>query len=204
MFTPTRKRAYCLAKYPSGIEPKCPQGSPRTVDDRGAGDHLTSAIETPSPTRHDTRLKFSEDWSINMRKHKSEAAHGWVREECFQEENSMSSPIAPLQNPAGGAPVRTSTAADRPGVSTASFATALNSSVALDAIPSSPPPEILDQMASAAQTYERLSSQGRELRFAREEPSGRMTIEVRDRRGNVLRRLSPAQALEVAAGAPLE
>jgi hypothetical protein len=140
-----------------------------------------------------------------MRKHKSEAAHGWVREECFQEENSMSSPIAPLQNPAGGTPVRASTAADRPPVSTArSFAATLDSSIALDAIPISPPPEVLDQMASAAQTYERLSSQGRELRFAREESSGRTTIEVRDRRGNVLKRLSPAQALEVAAGAPLE
>ena len=117
----------------------------------------------------------------------------------------MSSPIAPMQNPAGGTPVRASAAAERPPESTApSFATTLDSSIALDAIPSSPPPEVLDQMASAAQTYERLSSQGRELRFAREESSGRTTIEVRDRRGNVLKRLSPAQALEVAAGAPLE
>lgn len=117
----------------------------------------------------------------------------------------MSSPITPLQNPAGGTPVRGSAAAERSPVSDApSFATALDSSVALDAIPSSPPPAVLEQMASAAQTYERLSSQGRELRFAHEESSGRMTIEVRDRRGNVLKRLSPAQALEVAAGAPLE
>jgi hypothetical protein len=140
-----------------------------------------------------------------MRKHKSEAAHGWVREECFQEENSMSSPIAPMQNPAGRTSVRGSAATERLPESTApSFAAALDSSIALDAIPSSPPPEVLDQMAGAAQTYERLSSQGRELRFAREESSGRMTIEVCDRRGNVLKRLSPAQALEVAAGAPLE
>jgi hypothetical protein len=137
-----------------------------------------------------------------MRKHKSEAAHGWVRDECFQEENSMSSPITPLENHAGGTPVCGNTATERPGAS--SFATALDSSIAQDAIPSSPPPEVLDQMASAAQTYERLSSQGRELRFAREESSGRMTIEVRDRRGSILKRLSPAQALEVAAGAPLE
>jgi hypothetical protein len=140
-----------------------------------------------------------------MRKHKSEAAHGWVREECFQEENSMSSPITPLQTPAGSTPVRGSAAAEHPLSDAArSFATTLDSSIALDTIPSSPPPEVLDQMASAAQTYERLSSQGRELRFAREQSSGRMTIEVRDRRGNVLRQLSPTQALEVAAGAPLE
>jgi hypothetical protein len=137
-----------------------------------------------------------------MRKHKSEAAHGWVREECFQEENSMSSPISPLQNPAGSVPAQGSAPAERAPVS--SFAAALDSSVALDTIPSSPPPEVLDQMASAAQTYERLSSQGRELRFAREQDSGRMTIEVRDRRGNVLGQLTPSQALEVAAGAPLD
>jgi uncharacterized FlaG/YvyC family protein len=59
-------------------------------------------------------------------------------------------------------------------------------------------------MAGAARTYEQLSSQGRELRFARDEASGRTTIEVRDRSGNVLKRLSPSQALDVAAGAPLE
>jgi hypothetical protein len=138
-----------------------------------------------------------------MRKHKSEAAHGWVREECLQEEdNSMSSPIAQLQNSAGGTPVRGGAAAERAPAS--SFASALDSSVALDAVPSSPPPEVLDQMASAARTYERLSAQGRELRFVHEQSSGRMALEVRDRGGNVLQRLSPAQALEVAAGAPLE
>ncbi|HEY3760041.1 MAG TPA: hypothetical protein VGL37_09775 [Solirubrobacteraceae bacterium] len=113
----------------------------------------------------------------------------------------MSSPIVPLQSTATGTPIRAHAAAERP---TRSFADALDSSAALDAIPSSPPPEVLDQMASAAQTYERLSSQGRELRFAHEQSSGRMTIEVRDRGGNVLKRLSPAEALEVAAGAPLE
>jgi hypothetical protein len=63
---------------------------------------------------------------------------------------------------------------------------------------------VLDQMASAAQTHDALSTQGRELRFIRDEQSGRTRIEVRDRSGNVLRMLSPAQALAVAAGAPLE
>ena len=70
--------------------------------------------------------------------------------------------------------------------------------------PITPPSEVLEEMASAAQTYEALCSQGRELRFARDEQSGRTRIEVRDRAGNVLRTLSPAQALAIAAGAPLE
>jgi hypothetical protein len=63
---------------------------------------------------------------------------------------------------------------------------------------------VLEEMASAAQTYEALCSQGRELRFAREEQSGRTRIEVRDRAGNVLKTLTHAQALALAAGTPLE
>lgn len=117
----------------------------------------------------------------------------------------MSSPITPPQGPAAAQPVR-ATEATRPSAAPQSagapFASELT--VALDTVPSSPPPEVLDQMASAARTHEALSTQGRELRFSRDEQSGRARIEVRDRSGNVLRTLSPAQALEVAAGAPVE
>jgi hypothetical protein len=145
-----------------------------------------------------------------MSKPKSEAAHGWVREECLQEEDSMSSPINPPQTiaqpapPTGGTaipstPPTSSGPARRTG---APFA--LELAAALDTLPSSPPQEVLDQMAGAARTYEALSSQGRELRFARDEQSGRTRVEVRDRAGNVLKTISPAQALAVAAGAPLE
>ena len=117
----------------------------------------------------------------------------------------MSSPIAPTPNPADAKSVRGTAAGTRPAATGASsFAAELESTVAPDAIPGSPPAEVLQQMANAAQTYERLSVQGRELRFARSESTGRTTIEVRDRRGNILKRLSPAQALDVAAGAPLE
>jgi hypothetical protein len=76
--------------------------------------------------------------------------------------------------------------------------------VSLETLPSSPPQEVLDQMAGAAHTHAELSSQGRELRFSRDAQSGRTRIEVRDRGGNVLKTISPAQALEIAAGAPLE
>jgi hypothetical protein len=140
-----------------------------------------------------------------MRKPKSEAAHGWDRDQCFQEENSMSSPIFPTTTPAASAPVHGTGAASRSAEpSTAFRVPAPEPSVSLDTIPGSPPAEVLDQMASAADTYERLHSQGRELRFAHDHTSGRITIEVRDRRGNVLKQLSPAQALAVAAGAPLD
>jgi hypothetical protein len=140
-----------------------------------------------------------------MRKPKSEAAHGRDRDECFQEENSMSSPIAPTPSPAGALPTRGVAAVTRGSdVPVVQASAPSASSIAFDALPSSPPQEVLDQMASAAQTYERLSAQGRELRFAHDEVSGRTQIEVRDRSGNLLKALSPAEALDLAAGAPLE
>jgi hypothetical protein len=117
----------------------------------------------------------------------------------------MSSPITPPQGPAATQPTLPTRAA-RPSAAPqgagAPFASELT--VALDTIPASPPQEVLEQMASAAQRHEALSTQGRELRFSRDEQSGRTRIEVRDRGGNVLKTLSPAQALEVAAGAPVE
>ena len=81
---------------------------------------------------------------------------------------------------------------------------ALEPTVSLNTVPPSPPREVLEEMARAAQTYEALSAQGRELRFARDEQSGRTRVEVRDRAGNVLRTLTQAQALALAAGTPLE
>jgi hypothetical protein len=142
-----------------------------------------------------------------MRIDKSKAAQGRVRDQCFQEENSMSSPITPPQGPFAAQPVRTTDAARSsvaPQTQIIGAPFALEPTVSLNAFPSSPPQEVLDQMGNAAQTYEKLSAQGRELRFARDEQSGRTRIEVRDRAGNMLQTLSPAQALALAAGTPLE
>ncbi len=117
----------------------------------------------------------------------------------------MSSPITPPPGPLAAQPAtplavpRSSAAPQSTG---APFA--LEPTVSLDTVPPSPPHEVLEQMADAAHTYDALSAQGRELRFARDEQSGRTRIEVRDRAGNVLNTLSPAQALALAAGTPLE
>ncbi len=117
----------------------------------------------------------------------------------------MSSPITPPQGPAAARPVLPTEAAGPSAAPQGAGApSALEPAVSLDTLPSSPPQEVLDQMASAAQTHEALSAQGRELRFSRDERSGRAKIEVRDHSGNVLKTISPAQALEVAAGAPVE
>jgi hypothetical protein len=73
-----------------------------------------------------------------------------------------------------------------------------------DTFPSSPPQAVLDEMAGAARVHDALHARGRELRFARDEASGRVAVEVRDAGGSVLRTLSLAQALDVAAGKSLE
>jgi hypothetical protein len=137
-----------------------------------------------------------------MDKSKSEAAHGRVRKECFQEEYGMSSPIPPTE---GSITVRSASAASAARRTGAPFSLAApaQSAVSLNTFPSSPPQEVLDEMASAARVHDTLSAQGRELHFAHDPQSGRMTIEVRDSGGHVLRTISPSEALEVAAGKPL-
>jgi hypothetical protein len=170
--------------------------------------HRLKCVRLACAARGFGLLKFYEDASIIMRKSKSEAAHGRDRKQCFQEETGMSSPISsqgPIQ--ASGPALAVGSAkriASSGGVGPTERTATVTSSVSLDALPSSPPPEVLDQMASAAHAYDELLSQGRELRFARDEQSGRTAVEVRDRAGNVLKTISPSQALELAAGAPLE
>lgn len=116
----------------------------------------------------------------------------------------MSSPIAPISTPAGPEAVSGTDAPARIAATTGALpGTPSAETVSLDALPSSPPPEVLREMADAGAIYDGLSAQGRELRFARNTASGRTEVEVRDRAGNLLGRLSPAQALDLAAGAPL-
>jgi hypothetical protein len=144
-----------------------------------------------------------------MDKSKSEAAQGRVRYRCFQEENSMSSPVpfingsaTPAPNAIASTPPPSASGARRAGVS---FPLAPpQPAVSLETFPASPPSEVLDQMAGAARTHDALHAQGRELHFAHDEASGRIEVEVRDAGGNVLRTISPSEALRVAAGKPLE
>lgn len=117
----------------------------------------------------------------------------------------MSSPVPPTQGsnamrPAQGLPTPT---ARRGGAFEAAMA-AQAPSVRLQTFPSSPPREVLDEMASAARVHDALRAQGRELHFAHDAQSGRMTVQVRDSGGHVLRTISPSEALKVAAGKPLE
>ncbi len=71
-------------------------------------------------------------------------------------------------------------------------------------IPPSPPQEVLDAMDAASRAYQRLRADGRELRFAQNADTGRMTIEVRDLDGNLLRTIPPSRLLDVATGGVLD
>jgi uncharacterized FlaG/YvyC family protein len=69
--------------------------------------------------------------------------------------------------------------------------------------PAGPPPEVLDEIAAAADRAWQLWNENRELHFSKDSTSGRVVIEVRDRAGNTIRTIPPAHALSVLAGAPL-
>jgi len=72
-------------------------------------------------------------------------------------------------------------------------------------LPDSPPPEVLDAMSTAGRVARELHDSGRELRFTPPAPGedGRVTIQLRDLDGNVLRTIPPSELLDVATGAPL-
>ncbi len=70
-----------------------------------------------------------------------------------------------------------------------------------DAIPATPPGELLDAIGAAAAAYERLEASGRQVRFTC--APGGLTIQVLDTEGELLGTVSPRDLLELAAGAPL-
>ncbi len=75
--------------------------------------------------------------------------------------------------------------------------------VSVDTFPSTPPPELTDAIAAAAQSYDNLEAGGRRLHFAVDPPTGRLSIEVHDLTGNVLSTVTPSQVLDVAGGGEL-
>jgi flagellar protein FlaG len=71
-------------------------------------------------------------------------------------------------------------------------------------IPATPPPDLLEQVTTAARVAEELRAMGRELHFEPPTaPGGRVGVQVRDLEGNVIRTVTPAEALEIATGKPV-
>jgi hypothetical protein len=66
-----------------------------------------------------------------------------------------------------------------------------------------PPPEVLDQIAAAGRISRQLRESGHELRFS-EGRGGRVTVELSDREGNTVKSMLVSEALEIAAGKPVQ
>jgi FlaG protein len=73
-----------------------------------------------------------------------------------------------------------------------------------DVVGSTPPADVSDQVAFAAQRALDLFADNRELHFSKDEQSGRIIVQVRDLDGNVLRTIPPSKALQVASGDTLD
>jgi uncharacterized FlaG/YvyC family protein len=73
-----------------------------------------------------------------------------------------------------------------------------------DIIPSTPPHDVLDQVAAAGQRFQELRGQQRELHFTHDDEANRVVVQVRDLDGNVVRTIPPSKALDVISGAPLD
>jgi hypothetical protein len=110
----------------------------------------------------------------------------------------MSFDIAPVGRTPGTAPAAT----DKTHNTAPS--NAAQDSVTVDTIPSSPPPEVHEAMGVAAQAYDKLQAQGREMRFKVNQGTGKLVVEVHDLHGQLLFQVPASKALDVAGGASLD
>ena len=67
----------------------------------------------------------------------------------------------------------------------------------------SPPPEVLDQVAAAGRISREMRESGHELRFSGGQ-EGRVTVELADREGKTVKSMLISEALEIAAGKPVQ
>ena len=105
--------------------------------------------------------------------------------------------------PIPGGVERTEPAPASAPVDEAGFKAQLDAAVNVSTLPASPPSSVLEDMHAAARVAQELRAQKRELHFEAA-GDGRVTVQVRDLDGNVIRTIPPARALEIATGAPLD
>ena len=110
----------------------------------------------------------------------------------------MSFDIAPIGRTPGTAPAATEKTHN------AAPSYAAQDSVTVDTIPSSPPPEVHEAMGVAAQAYDKLEAEGRQMRFKVNEGTGKLVVEIHDLHGQLLFQVPSSKALEVASGGSLD
>ena len=72
-----------------------------------------------------------------------------------------------------------------------------------DVFPTSPPPEVLEEVDAAWERSAQLAAENRELHFDTDPETGRDVIQVRTLDGEVLRTIPPSRALDVLTGSTL-
>jgi hypothetical protein len=94
--------------------------------------------------------------------------------------------------------------AARPAGRDAAFADAMKarSDDRVDAIPASPPADVMQEVLVAQRAIEEMHSRGRQLHFDMD--SGRVRILLQDLDGNTLREIPPSHAIELAGGRKVE
>jgi hypothetical protein len=111
----------------------------------------------------------------------------------------MSSPMLPISGPFGPSDLTPPGAGDAsPASFTADLDRAHGRPPSIGAARIGPPPEVLEEMAGAAERFDELRRAGYEVTFVGSQGHG-TSIELRDPRGDV-RLLSISEAVEIAAG----
>jgi hypothetical protein len=118
----------------------------------------------------------------------------------------MSSPIDPTQATTATKPTSRIAAVSKPAASITvqrigpGAERPADGSVSLETIPANPPQEVLDQVTRASQRFERISAEGKQLRFVDGDDRAPSVLEVRDADGQLEQRLSLAEAFDLATG----
>src|SRR6516164_2484462 len=118
----------------------------------------------------------------------------------------MSSAIQPPERTSGVAAssaIRRSEAARPADQQSSATEIGTDAPVSIDAIPSAPPPEVLAQIETAGKTYEALQAEGYEVHYSQSPDTRRVTAELRNSEGQVVKTLTPSEAIALAAGEAL-
>ena len=118
----------------------------------------------------------------------------------------MTSSILPFSGPCSSAGLSYPMSPMRDTGNAAAFPSELSASdrlLASEDGSGTPPPEVLDEVAAAGRISREMRESGHELRFSNG-PEGRVTVELADREGKTVKSMLISEALEIAAGKPVQ
>ena len=94
--------------------------------------------------------------------------------------------------------------AARPAAAATTFADSVKATAdaQVDAIPASPPADVMQEVLVAQRAIEEMHTRGRQLHFDMD--SGRVRILLQDLDGNTIKEIPPSHALEIAGGRKVE